>query len=185
MAKSKGKSSGAQSHLRARIFYLEKAAALLHSARIGDAPTSDSEIKVAGEDAVGQTSDPGIVPTLGDHEHSTKTESTDEQTKVAAIKACLPRHYIATMRGVSLRTQLRLPVSTKRSICKRCDLFLVPGLTATEEIQNPSRGRRKPWADVRVVRCRACLTEKRFPLNKKREKKLALRQKKQEERVEK
>ncbi|KAL1972582.1 hypothetical protein VTN31DRAFT_6996 [Thermomyces dupontii] len=178
MAKSKGKSSGAQNHLRARISYLERAAALVHSARIGAAtPASDSRTKAVGEDALTSTSDPETVPKLGDHGHNTKNESTDERTRTAAIRASLPRHYLAMMRGVSLRTQLRLPVPTKRSFCKRCDLSLISGLTSTEEIQNPSRGRRKPWANVRVVRCRACLTEKRFPLTERREKKLALRQK--------
>jgi ribonuclease P protein subunit RPR2 len=80
------------------------------------------------------------------------------------------------MRGVSLKTQLRLPVEVKRSVCKRCDTLLIPEVNSTEEIRNASRGRRKPWADVRVVRCSTCGTEKRFPQTDRRSKKLSERQ---------
>jgi ribonuclease P protein subunit RPR2 len=91
-----------------------------------------------------------------------------------AIRASLPRQYISQMRGVSLKTQLRLSVETKRSFCKRCDILLVPGVTCIEETQNASRGRRKPWANVHVTRCAACGTEKRIPAQQ-RGKKLSTR----------
>ncbi|EAW15557.1 ribonuclease P Rpr2/Rpp21/SNM1 subunit [Aspergillus fischeri NRRL 181] len=68
---------------------------------------------------------------------------------------------------------LRLPVEVKRSFCKRCDTLLIPSVNCTHEIRNESRGRRKPWADVLVIRCTTCETEKRFPQTEKRSKKLA------------
>ncbi|EED15393.1 conserved hypothetical protein [Talaromyces stipitatus ATCC 10500] len=100
----------------------------------------------------------------------------ENKTK-SIIQTSLPRHYINQMRGVALKTQQRLSQETKRGFCKRCDLLLIPGETCTEEIQNESKGRRKPWADVLVVRCKACETVKRFPQNRKRSMKLAVRRK--------
>jgi ribonuclease P protein subunit RPR2 len=105
-----------------------------------------------------------------------ENESKARQAK-PSIQATLPRQYINQMRSIALKTQQRLSQETKRGFCKRCDLLLVPGETCTEEIQNESRGRRKPWADVLVVRCKACETVKRFPQNQKRSVKLAARRK--------
>ncbi|PYH79876.1 Rpr2-domain-containing protein, partial [Aspergillus uvarum CBS 121591] len=91
----------------------------------------------------------------------------------------LSRNYLSQMRGVSLKTQLRLPVDMKRSFCKRCDTLLLPGVTCTREMRNPSRGRRKPWAELLVIRCSTCGTEKRFPQTEKRSKKLTDRRQEQ------
>lgn len=93
----------------------------------------------------------------------------------------LSRVYISQMRGVSLKTQLRLPQDVKRSFCKRCDTLLIPGVNCAEEMRNDSRGGKKPWADVRVVRCGVCDTEKRFPRGQKKGLKLAERKKREAE----
>jgi hypothetical protein len=53
-------------------------------------------------------------------------------------------------------------------------------VTCSHEIRNESRGGKKPWADVLVVRCFACGTEKRFPQTDKRATKLALRRQEEE-----
>lgn len=59
---------------------------------------------------------------------------------------------------------MRLDPSIKRTICKRCDSLLVPGVSSTNRIENPSKGGKKPWADVLVVECNACGAVKRFPV---------------------
>ncbi|KAL4917741.1 RNAse P Rpr2/Rpp21/SNM1 subunit domain-containing protein [Aspergillus aurantiobrunneus] len=84
----------------------------------------------------------------------------------------LARAYVSQMRGVSLKSQLRLAIEQKRSFCKRCDTLLIPGTNCMQETRNPSRGARKPWAEVRIVHCNICGTEKRFPQADKRSCKL-------------
>jgi ribonuclease P protein subunit RPR2 len=143
----KGGPGGAHSHIRARIDYLHKAAIYLQT----QTQTSRKETHAITDDNI--------------------------QKANGAIHACVPRHYINQMRGISTKTQQRLSIETKRSYCKRCDLLLVPGATSTEEVENESKDRKKPWADVLVVKCKACETVKRFPQNHKRSAKLAARRK--------
>lgn len=70
----------------------------------------------------------------------------------------------ADLQQVSRKAQLRLAVDLKRSMCKSCNTILIPGQTATQTMQNHSRGGKKPWADVLVVQCRFCSSRKRFPV---------------------
>jgi ribonuclease P protein subunit RPR2 len=68
------------------------------------------------------------------------------------------------LQQVSRKGQLRLAVDLKRSLCKRCNTILIPGRTATQTIENPSKGGKKPWADVLVVSCNLCGGIKKFPV---------------------
>lgn len=74
------------------------------------------------------------------------------------------RHLVNNLRGVSRRSVLRLNRETKHSFCKHCDVLLVPGQTAEVRVENASKGQRKSWADVKVVKCRNCGCVKRFPI---------------------
>ncbi|OKL62458.1 hypothetical protein UA08_02906 [Talaromyces atroroseus] len=150
MAATKGKKvanggpGGAQSHIRARLAYLHKAALYLQTA------TKESQT-------------------------TTNDNNNDDNENESSIQARTHRHYINQMRGISRKTQQRLSIETKRSFCKRCDLLLIPGVTSTEEVENQSKDQKKPWADVLVVRCKACEAVKRFPQNQKRSAKLSVR----------
>lgn len=81
----------------------------------------------------------------------------------------LSRQLLAHLRAVSLRSQIKLTPAVKHTICKRCNLLLVPGSTSTSYVENKSSGGRKPWADVLVTTCTACGTSKRFPVGAKRQ----------------
>lgn len=70
---------------------------------------------------------------------------------------------------VSRKAQLRLSVNLKRSMCKSCHTILVPGHTATQTIENESKGRSKPWADVLVVSCKLCGSKRRMPVGATRQ----------------
>lgn len=170
MAKAK-KSAPGPSHIRARLEYLRRAAIYLQSPSVssqqasgcgGDQPTTGSvpEIKKPTE-------------TAGNNARDLPRE--------AVARRRLSQVYISHMRGVSLKTQFRLPIEVKRSFCKRCDTRLIPGFNCTQEMRNESRGRRKPWADVWVVRCATCGTEKRFPQTERRSKKLSERKEEKEQ----
>lgn len=75
----------------------------------------------------------------------------------------------ADLHTVSRKAQLRLSVDLKRSMCKSCNAVLVPGRTATQEIENKSNGGKKPWADVLVVSCICCGSKRRMPVGAKRQ----------------
>ncbi|PYH45346.1 ribonuclease P Rpr2/Rpp21/SNM1 subunit [Aspergillus saccharolyticus JOP 1030-1] len=182
--KSKGKkdsAGGVNSHIRARIDYLYKAATFLQ-AQSGACHTGVTTNESNDQEPPVPTH---IVPlTAGSTDAVGQSQFSQEQTATGELPQ-LSRNYVSQMRGVSLKTQLRLPVDMKRSFCKRCDTLLIPGSTCTKELRNPSRGRRKPWADLLVIRCSTCGTEKRFPQTDKRGKKLiARRQEKAHEKQE-
>lgn len=80
------------------------------------------------------------------------------------------------LQQVSRKGQLRLAVDMKRTICKRCNTILVPGLTAIQTIENSSKDGRKPWADVLCIECRLCGGKKRLPVGVTRQPKKHERQ---------
>jgi ribonuclease P protein subunit RPR2 len=166
-AKVKKESKNVQSHIRARLDYLHKAAVYLQTAQqntahqVSDEKTATS---TCAQDDLHMTS----------HD-SNSMEGTSGARKTKEPMSNLSRVCVSHLRGVALKTQIRLPVALKRSVCKRCDTLLAPGLNCSHEIENASRGGQKPWADVLVVRCFECGTIKRFPQAEKRGKKLAQR----------
>lgn len=187
---AKGKRKNVNSHLRARLDYLHKAAAYLHSTTISSKhrnQQSNNANNANDEKREAEPSSIRTVPQILSPGAAAPAAALDsgavhqEQAPTLDHLPNIPRVYISQLRGISLKTQIRLPQEVKRSFCKRCDTLLVPGVSCTQEIRNASRGGKKPWADVRVVRCTACGTEKRYPQTEKRSKKLAERKKEKEQ----
>ncbi|KAF2458141.1 RNAse P Rpr2/Rpp21/SNM1 subunit domain-containing protein, partial [Lineolata rhizophorae] len=138
-------------HLHARISYLYQAASYFASQHIyGIASATQNEKQV--NDKVSK--------------HHSPKESLD--TKKGNAHA-LPTHFNAHLLAVSRKSQSHLSPALKRSICRRCHAHLVPGATSSHRVANASRGGRKPWADVLVVRCALCGAEKRFPVGQERQ----------------
>ncbi|KAJ5305786.1 hypothetical protein PENANT_c015G01663 [Penicillium antarcticum] len=165
-AKVKKESKNVQGHIRARLDYLHKAAVYLQNAQQNTAHQVNDE--KTGHSTSAQDT----------HNTSTEEKITQETSSAKKIKEPmnnLSRVCVSHLRGVALKTQIRLPIALKRSVCKRCDTFLAPGVNCSHEIENASRGGKKPWADVLVVRCFECGTVKRFPQMDKRGKKLVQR----------
>jgi ribonuclease P protein subunit RPR2 len=75
------------------------------------------------------------------------------------------RQALIDMRAVSRKAQIRQTRALKRSICKFCDTLQIEGETCHSSVENLSKGGRKPWADVLVVRCTTCQNAKRFPVS--------------------
>lgn len=173
-ARAQKEAKNAKSHLKARLEYLQRAAEYLHDASISSDRAKDP---IAENDASKVNTDAAVEqPPTQTCSGMKPTNVTENQRKIAKKKkkplTNLARVSISHMRGVSLKTQTRLPVSVKRSYCKKCDTLQDDGISCERETQNASRGRRKPWADVLVVRCLLCGTEKRFPQTDKRSRKL-------------
>ncbi|KAI5207539.1 hypothetical protein E4T39_02036 [Aureobasidium subglaciale] len=85
----------------------------------------------------------------------------------------LPLLLAAQLKAVSQKAQIRLSHDMKRSICKVCSTPLMPDTTSETRIENLSRAEKKPCADVLVIHCRNCHTDKRFPVGALRQKKKA------------
>ena len=179
MAKGKGKN--VHGHIRARLDYLHKAAAYLQSTALSSRQQTQQTQQCNNEDkAAGDEKSTRTVPHILNPSVAAPEKVDEKQEATTNHLPNLSRAYISNLRGISLKTQLRLPREVKRSFCKRCDTLLVPGVNCTEEIRNTSRDGRKPWADVRVVRCTTCFTEKRYPQTERRGQKLAERRKERE-----
>ena len=163
-----------QKHLHSRISYLYQAAVYLSGT------TDKMHICSASSDKEEQTGNNRVATATMSEAASDQNLcllSANEETSVVleehhvleAGNSALSRQLLAHLRSVSLKAQIRLSPTMKHSICKRCDLLLVPGSSATVSIENKSRGGRKPWADVLVMTCTACGTAKRFPIGAKRQ----------------
>jgi len=85
------------------------------------------------------------------------------------------RYMLNHMKGVSRKSVIRLDKQTKRKVCKGCDQLL-DAPSSLHVVENESKGGKKPWADVLVIKCGNCGTSKRFPTNAR-----VLRQQQQEE----
>lgn len=103
-------------------------------------------------------------------EHLDSSHSLSPQARSSlAVRLC------SDLQQVSRKAQLRLSVELKRTMCKRCNTVLLPGRTATQIVENMSKGGMKPWADVLVLECTTCGSEKRFPIGAERQAKKAKR----------
>jgi ribonuclease P protein subunit RPR2 len=99
-------------------------------------------------------------------------DATEAESVVKeAIAALQPasRRLTSDLRAVSLKAQQRMSPAMKRSICKSCDTLLVDGSTCTSQIENTSKGGRKPWADTLIRQCNTCGTFRRYPMAAERQ----------------
>lgn len=180
MAQDKAKTQKglAQKHLHSRISYLYQAATYLakdtdqpqvrsncvnNEAKKQNKPGEELQCAVAASQAVSESLP--ISPTepkIWMRKISPDDDSVSEES-------ALSRQLVVHLRAISLKSQIRLSPAMKHTICKRCDILLMPGSTSTSYMENNSRGARKAWADVLVTTCAGCGTAKRFPVGAKRQ----------------
>lgn len=77
----------------------------------------------------------------------------------------LARGYNRSLDLIAKKTTTKLSPHLKRTICKKCNTFLIPGLTVTIYIENLSKQKQKR-ADVLINKCSNCGECKRFPIGK-------------------
>ena len=190
-AKEKGSKSNSvsQRHIHSRVSFLYQAATLLSGVQMSDqtAPISSIHDHHSHQATRNPRAEPHhtTVP-LENSEQADGAQGTEEPVEsskqgasqgLSVSHAPMARHLLSHLRGVSLKSQIRLSPAIKHSVCKRCDTLLVPGSTSTSAMENLSKGGKKPWADVLVIRCNICHAEKRFPIGARRQQKRELRQK--------
>ena len=193
MAKAKDKGSKTnrvpQRHIHSRVSFLYQAATLLAGTQMRDQTTPLSSL---GDHQMHQaTEDPGAkqihtaIPLDSSEEadgarcmrEAGESSKRDTSPGLSMAHAPMARHLLSHLRGVSLKSQIRLSPAIKHSVCKRCDTLFMPGSTSTSTIENLSKGGKKPWADVLVIRCDVCHAVKRFPVGARRQQKREQRQK--------
>jgi RNase P subunit RPR2 len=92
----------------------------------------------------------------GDIDHPGSIEnSSDLQSNNTSVDRSITelasRHYARTLRQVSQKLVLRMSTSVKRSLCKKCHGFLIPGFT-TSSFKVSQTGRRKKLSST----CHLC-----------------------------
>ncbi|KAK1710374.1 RNAse P Rpr2/Rpp21/SNM1 subunit domain-containing protein [Colletotrichum lupini] len=152
MAKPKSESLPNR-HAYTRVSYLHQAASYLATLQIPGADSLPNSSSRSREDAQ-----------LARIEN---LRSTNE--KVA-------RRFVSDIRAVSLKAQIRPSPSVKQMMCKFCDSLLIEGMSCTTTVENMSKGGKKPWADVMVMKCKTCDNVKRFPVNAPRQKRRPFRE---------
>jgi len=76
----------------------------------------------------------------------------------------LARRYIEIMLKIASKANLKLPRRIKRSICRRCYVPLIPGVTLSVRIRSEGRGSRV------VYKCLLCGWIRRFLIKNSRRK---------------
>ena len=147
-----------------RLSYLYQAAAYIQSQGLQSQNPQSQSSPEAAEQAQPHSEDRSQPPT---------EQGQPELHK--DIHAVTARRLLSDLRAASLKTQIRLDPSVKRTVCKYCDTLLIEGASCRSSVENRSRGGRKPWADVLVVKCGTCGGEKRFPVSAARQKRRPFR----------
>lgn len=184
MAKEKAKKGVPNKHLHARIAFLHQAATYLNAQAIGQSPNG-----VQGTLSVEDASHPQLIEktipippgTLGTGAKNApaNTKPSPGHPSTATFNppsSGLPLQLNAHIRSVAQKAQIRLSSDLKHAICKVCCSPLVEGKTCLRSVENLSKGGRKPWADVLVLKCCACGASKRFPIGAKKQKRKAIRE---------
>lgn len=165
-----GKNQG-KKHVFSRISFLYQAATYLSAA---SKPSSSCENASTAKGDVRGTAEAGPISISPvDHEEQNAQprsgEINEDPTQQNSSTAGLSRLYVSQLRSISRKAVIRLAPEMKHTICKICDTLLRPGFTSTVQVENASRGKRKPHADVLVISCDTCGAVKRFPVGAKRQ----------------
>jgi ribonuclease P protein subunit RPR2 len=145
---SKGAGSVPNKALHSRVSYLYQAAAYLAT----------------------QQQHSTTIPTGSEPQGAQPTAKTENILRGNSYLDPASRRLISDLRAVSHKIQMRISPAIKHSVCKNCDSMLIDGSTCTNEVENKSKGAKKPWADVLVRKCNTCGFEKRFPIGADRQK---------------
>ncbi|RIB24048.1 RNAse P Rpr2/Rpp21/SNM1 subunit domain-containing protein [Gigaspora rosea] len=92
---------------------------------------------------------------------TTITTSAPTNTSTNTKKSLIPlsRFYISTMKSIGTKQVLRIDPSIKRTLCKRCDSVLLPGVTSQIRIKS------KPEPQLQMM-CTQCGTARGYPIRK-------------------
>ena len=153
----KGPEGPNQKHLHSRVSYLFQATTFLANVK------ASSRLESHGRNPARDSMDEGV------SEDKQIDDSLQEKaSNIDGLKnPTLSCRLLAQAGAISQKSQIRLAPAMKNSICKRCNVILTPGSSASTRLENHSRNGKKSWADVLVVTCAVCQTAKRYPIGAK------------------
>ena len=182
MAKEKAKKGVPNKHLHARIAYLDRAVKYLSAQSLAHNGTKKFDTEELQDQHQPEEQVTTIFPgTLAiDAAHSLANKKPSSRHPSTATfnppPSGLPLQLNAHLRSVAQKAQIRLAQDLKHAICKTCSSPLIEGETCLRSTENLSKGGRKPWAEVLVLKCCACGACKRFPVGAKKQKRKSLRE---------
>lgn len=174
--KAKGHKGLTQKHLHSRISYLYQAATYLanpagiyqniHNRGKIQVPRPEEEL---GSGTADCTSVPKGCQTMEASDSEVEKFPLQVKDATCARNVAMSQQLLGHLRTVSRKSQVRISQNMKHTMCKRCNLLLIPGSTSTTFIENKSCSGIKAWADVLVITCDACGTARRFPVGANRQ----------------
>ncbi|KZV67191.1 Rpr2-domain-containing protein [Peniophora sp. CONT] len=139
-------SSVANRDMLQRLNFLYQASAFLQTAAFSSAqlPTGSKQgdVSQAGTSALG----------------SSKQAQDTRKRKRLLNTSDISRSYVHDMRQVAQKTTIRMDPSVKRSVCRRCDAILIPGVTSRTRI-----GPSGPHGHGLFTSCLSCKVIRRIP----------------------
>lgn len=159
-------------HIYTRISYLYQAAAYLSQPAINLCEPNTASQHLPQAINTG-TAAPDCMQRHAEHTPD-PTEPIQDGSPIITNQN-LSRKLLTDMRAITQKSVIRTSPHIKRSICKHCDSLLIDGHTSSSVVENKSKGGKKPWADVLVIKCHICSREKRFPVSGPTQKRRQLR----------
>ncbi|THH28390.1 hypothetical protein EUX98_g5806 [Antrodiella citrinella] len=111
------------------------------------------------------SSDPFVLPipnpfTPALHRYAAKQYKQQERRKKRHPSTCadLSRVYVKSIKTIGQKTNVKLDPAVKRTLCKECNVVLVPGATATVRVKASTT-----HGNVMVYTCTQCKTIRRIP----------------------
>lgn len=149
-------------HLHSRVSFLYQAASYLAAQGVSNHGAAEA-----------QGSSKALTTNSKGQEEEDPIKADEEATKDLGLLRSRPTGHslqlVFQLRAVSRKAQIRLTRDVKRSICKNCNALLDPGKSSLVEVENLSRGGKKTWADVLVIKCLTCGEKKRYPIGSNRQ----------------
>lgn len=156
-------------HIYSRISFLYQASAYLaQTGKHAPNTLTNGTVPAASVDADANVTN--------DSDRAQPEANLIQEDKTIVTTQNMSRKLLTDLRSITQKCLLRASPQVKRSICKYCDTLLIEGQTCTSVVENKSKGGKKPWADVLVIKCHTCRGEKRFPVHPREHKRRHLRE---------
>ena len=167
-----------QQHLYSRISYLYQAAAFLATTQTVGQKRVHLGQKSSTNDVQESCGLPSMIPLATSEQYGTQEpvkkdiqadHVVDDKRPPQTTSSNHSRRLVNSLNAVSRKGLVRLTPEMRRTLCKRCDSLLLPGISSIHSIENTSKDGKKPWADVVCIECSSCGARKRFPIGAARQ----------------
>ncbi|OCH93759.1 Rpr2-domain-containing protein [Obba rivulosa] len=135
-----------------RMNFLYQASAYLNSISPARGP-QPSESRIKSLPAQDDTGSSQAQPSAGKQKRLEKLRMRHPTTAHE-----LARSYVKSMRSIGQKTTVKMDPAVKRTLCRKCDVVLIPGATATVRVKTSSS-----HGHIMCYTCMSCKTTRRIP----------------------